>query len=268
LFDDSDLFLEFNISNNKELFRARARDRRIEALKQHKEQNLGSELRLDTGTKPSKLQDKAAKVKAMLAARRRGEVTKLDPKEQRDRARAHSMAQCYGAQLAELRGDENDRSNYARKVLKAGEKGYADFLRASDLADALKVDYETFIRAQFYWFQAWFNGKRPLPYQLSTKGGDYSAAQRVTLYQDAIAQGKINPTRAILGPDMRPAKATRKQHHELSSRALQSLMEGWDSTEEEVLRVFARDECAADFFDLEWLSQNKTYRRLKQQGEL
>ena len=229
---------------------------------------MGGGLRLDTDAKPSKLQNKAAKVKAMLAARRRGEPSKLDPVEQEQRARAHSMAQCYGAQLAELRGDEDDRGNYARKVLKAGEKGYADFLRASDLADALKVDYVQFIRAQFYWFQAWFNGRRPLPYQLSTKGGDYSAAQRVTLYQDAVAGGKINPARAILGPDMRAAKATRAQHHELSSRALQSLMKGWESTEEEILRVFARAECAADFFDLEWLSQNKTYQRLKQQGKL
>lgn len=239
-----------------------------DAARRQGAQDFGDGLALDTGHKPSRRATKQAKVKAMLAAKRRGKpefASVHDYREKDRRARAWTMARTYGAVLAEYRG-EPTRHDYAPTPPNA--RMFPVWLRAADLADALGVDYETFVKAQFYWFDRWFHGRRPLPYQLSTSKGAYSAVQRITLYQDAVRRGKVSPDRTVRGPDMQPVKASPERLWELSQRTLESLMKNWGKSEEEILRVFARDICASDFFDLDWLRHNQTYRRLKQQGDL
>jgi hypothetical protein len=179
-----------------------------------------------------------------------------------DRARELGMRVAYQEQLREWLGKGpwwriKSWPNNARVLL----------LRAAAVAEELRVDPDEFMRAQFWWFNAVFN-KRARLQDLATDNRAATCAERVREYQRAVVSGKINAKRAIKSPVRQAPKVPQSVKFAHCEQTLRNLMRNYDSTEEEILRVFAAGPQATMYFDRTWLQQNATYKRLKEAGEV
>lgn len=179
--------------------------------------------------------------------------------------KAYDMAVTYESQLGAY--CNRPTLKYLNGIVRAGTRGYKLWVRASQQAEELAVTYETYCRAQFYWFDRWFN-RAPKPQELSSYKSKINASDRVRLYEQEVAKGQTDSSLEILGPVRTVPKVSRAVRFGQSKRQLASLMKNYNATEEKILKAFAKGRQAFVFFDREWLQTNETYKRLKKAGEL
>jgi exonuclease V gamma subunit len=159
-------------------------------------------------------------------------------------------------------------------------QNFAHWLRAANIADELGVGYLTFIKAQFWAFNAWY-GRAPKPHELGSRTGKNDSAERVRQFLEAVASGTVDPERAIQSKtrevvDTTTARgrstartkvdpALKAQHSEAQ---LRSLMKNYAMSEEDIFRTFAKGANAYVYFDRKWMLDHPTYQRLRAAGEL
>jgi hypothetical protein len=226
-----------------------------------------------------KREARIAKARAVVA-QNKGHVPTLKLEDQLQRAKAFAIAKLYEEKLAIY-----CRKPVLRFVKHLNTQDETIWLRAALLADQLQMSYELFIKAQFHYFDKWFS-KSPRPYEIATsQTGKTDALERARMYLNEVSAGTINPNSEVLNKSNTPFKVTydknqnKKVHFETeqisksirftqSDFQLRSLMKNYQTTDEAVLRVFAKGAQASLYFDREWLEENQTYQRLKNAGEI
>lgn len=192
--------------------------------------------------------------------------------------KAYGIATTYERHLGEYL--HRPALKYITGRVAPGQPNYTNWARAAVVADALGVDYEIFMRAQFWAFDQWFS-RAPKPQELGSTKSEKSAVERTRMFLEEVRTGAVDPARPILskqrsiddtttarGRQRAATTTTRTVKFEQAERTLRAFMKNYDATEEEVLRLFARGNQASTYFDREWLKQNPTYQRLVADGQL
>jgi len=183
-----------------------------------------------------------------------------------DRARVYAMSQTYNVHLRWYRNSWKVPNSTV--LLSPGNQQYTCFLRAAELADELGVSCETFVRAQFFWFDRWFLREPRIWELIGVTPSRFNAIERVRAYQAEIAAGAVDPEAPIVGQTRAAPEVSLAVRYAFSERTLKRLMTVHQKSEEEILRIFAKGDQAQAYFDTKWLRQNKTYQRLKNANEL
>ena len=220
-----------------------------------------------TGTTPRQLQLKA-QVRSII----RTGGTQAPP----DSMRAYGLAVAYERALATYTNQPGLR--YLKGRVAPGEPNWGNWLRAAQVADDMGVDYDTFVRAQFWAFDRWYS-RAPKPQELGSTRSEQNAGERVRQFFEAAERGEVDVERRIVGLqrsviDTTTARGRRKanisvprdQRFAYAQRQLHTLMRNYDCSEEQILRTFCTKPGA--YFDREWLQENPTYRRLLAAGEV
>jgi len=190
--------------------------------------------------------------------------------QQRQQLAAYSMAVAYESILATYSHSPAKRAFYGRIV--PGQRNYTVWLRAAELADALKADYETFVRAQFFAFDQWFS-RAPKPWELGSTKSKNNAAVRYWNFlkqnpdvEVASKQQAVVDTTTPSG--RRQALSTsRAARFSASERALQVMMKNYKCTAERIFALFETEASAASVFDTEWLSENALWKQVHAQKQ-
>lgn len=190
--------------------------------------------------------------------------------------RAYGVAVAYEELLGVYLGKPTLR--YLKGRVAPGQPNYANWARAASVADELGMDYATFVRSQFWAFDAWYN-RPPKPQELGSRGGAQSSGERARQYLEAIAAGTVTAGGNILGKQRQIVDTTTSRGRAAvkvdssvkfrhSEQQLRALMRNYDVDEEQALRTFAKGATAYVYFDRDWLKQNQTYQRLVAAGEI
>jgi hypothetical protein len=129
-------------------------------------------------------------------------------------------------------------------------------LKAATLADQYEVEYFTFVKAQFYWFDKWFR-RAPYVYELSGQSGKFPASKRLVEYLALDRAGKINNEISSPVVPQRKRAVDPNKLDKANLKTLNDLCKAYRLTEEEALTKFA----PAGLFDLEWLKKRKQEKR-------
>lgn len=175
------------------------------------------------------------------------------------------MAQTFAMHSAMYKSTRHVGFSHSR--LKPGDRMWAHALKAAQQAEEIGVDYDTYVRAQFYWFDQWFL-KAPRFWEITSLKGRYNAVERVRAYQREVAAGKLDPKRVVTGRVRAAPKIPASVRLQQGARTLRALMATHRASEEQILRSFASGPQAALYFDQAFLKQNPTFQRLRAAGQI
>jgi len=200
------------------------------------------------------MQQRVALAKEKAAKKARGEklVGRID--------KATAMAYAFEEVFSEY------HHKPAMKFIKDGrtdpkKRSTTYFRQAAELADSVKADYETFVRAQFYWMHEWF-ARECKTHELRGRFGGFPAVERYEQYCKLVAKKEI-PAQ-VSATSLGVATITDQELDTINAKRLERLMRLWEMDEEQVLIAFAEE----GIFDDEWLSENATYLNLVSEGRL
>ena len=199
--------------------------------------------------KTSKLAEKKARALAAIKAKKQG-----DP----EHAKALAMARAFEAQVQVYK-----HQPHLKLFQTLSTQMRSKMLAACRIADAAGVDYETYVKAQFYCFDKWFS-RCPKPHEISTE----KSKERLQIYTADVNQGAVPADRETVGREMPLPVIPREVKDAQAERTLRTMMRQWGATEEEILRQFATGPTKYSYFDRDWLSRNTTYQQLKAAGEV
>jgi hypothetical protein len=151
---------------------------------------------------------------------------------------------------------------FTKGTISPEHRSFGQFKRAALIADQLEVSYEVFVRAQFYWFNKWFN-RFPKPYELSGLKSKFPTPKRVKEYVKMVNNGSISGIVTGVGTRFQLDENEIDKYNE---KMFNQLMQAWSLTEEEVMLRFART--GVGYFDYNWLKKNLVYKRLKAERKL
>lgn len=183
-----------------------------------------------------------------------------------EKAKVVSMAHTY-EQLLRSYKNNSFLGVIKPEYLESDSKTYEEWLRAALQAEQLGVSYETYVKAQFYCFDKWFS-RPPKPYELASYKTKCNAMERVKIYEREILIGNISSNTRIIKREIAAPKIPKNQKFLQCDRTLRTMMKNYDATEEEIFKVFGKDDQAFLYFDREWLQGNPTYIRMKSIGLL
>jgi len=215
--------------------------------------NTVSRARARVNVNNLKIAKKEEEVKSILS----GETASGDD----ETAKCWLMAKVYEQQLREYRNKpymvffkKSELSRQTKTVLK----------RACAFADELGVDFTTYVRAQFWWFDTNFSQAPELHYLASSRS-KFNAKERVKVFlQEASTTQLMKPVRSR---EMVPPKWNNSAKFDQCDVVLKRMMTNYKLTEEEVFKAF-KGHSIDLFFDSAWLKQNETYKRLRAAGEV
>jgi len=191
----------------------------------------------------------------------RGEVPQpSDPPE--IRVKALALAREYLHQLQEYK-----RNRFLQLPQGWLKKQGRTWQRAVSHAEKCCVDFETYVKAQFWFFHT-VAGRAPRAPEMASYRTQYNSVWRVYAYLEAKAKGDMSINADISSRVLKVPKITNEQRFAHCLRTLQSLMKNHRKTEEEILRVYAKGAYAALYFDFDWLNQQPTYQRLREAGQV
>jgi hypothetical protein len=181
-----------------------------------------------------------------------------------DSGKAYEMAAEYEAALKIYR-KKPFLKVFKTRVL--SEQAHKVLLRAANFAEELDVDYETYMKAQFWAMHEWFK-RPPKLHQIASFKTKVPAKERVKLYLKATRQGQFNSKREIRSLSRPAPKVSLSVRFQNSERQLRRLMKNYGESEEKILCRFASKRTSYTYFDREWLRENPTYQRLLQEGRI
>jgi hypothetical protein len=198
-----------------------------------------------------KLKDKLARVKKQFT-----EGTKPSPPMDPEVKLALEIGFAYERILGEY-----SHQPALRYFVRLGEQGIkpitmAQLKKSAVIADKHKVDAETYVRAQFYWFHTWFK-RAPKIRELCGMSGKNNAVWRLTNYLKK--EGK-----KVYSKAMPSQQISREELDKINRQRLEQLSESWNKSHEEIITLFAE----SGVFDQSWLKKNEIYKRLVESEEL
>jgi hypothetical protein len=149
----------------------------------------------------------------------------------------------------------------AIKITK-NHRGYKNYLKAVKLAEKRKLDYKTFLKSQFYWFDRWFN-RAPKSHEICGGKGKFPAALRVEKYLNLFGN-KNNPTIksiAIPGNNLNS-----EELNEVNIKNLENLKQIWGMNSSDVFLNFGVG--IESVFNQSWLRRQPAYIDLVRAGQI
>jgi hypothetical protein len=134
------------------------------------------------------------------------------------------------------------------------------WLSAIKIAEELEVDYEVYIKAQFWCFEKWFK-KAPKLIQLTGKSGKFSAFERVKIYLACVGNGKASFDQDTISKVMLSPKVPDSFKADCSGRYMKQMMNNFKLSEDQIYMQY-RDSLHL-FFDPTWLLTRPLYNKLK-----
>lgn len=188
------------------------------------------------------------------------------------RLRAQEMAGAYDVKLREYR--RSGRTRYLKNgKLDPKSRNYHNFVNASVIADDIGMNYFEYVEAQAYYFNKWFN-EMPAPWHLCGVNSKFNARDRAAKWRKKFGREEVSvekskevtedKTDVVAAGDGRYIPASTFISH--GQRLLDQMMVTHGVSEKEVLVLFGG--VTQGFFDYRFLQQNKTWKRLRKQGQV
>jgi len=205
-----------------------------------------------------------ASAKALARAVARGET---HPGLSQEQLRVRNLLLLFEMLVGEYKHQPTLRI-FSSKVAERVKRGNETVMRkVGELADELEIDQETYLRAQFYWFDKWFH-KAPTLRDLTSTTGKFPATQRALSYVELQKAGKTpnSVTSCVLPPKYTKDLLTDQKLDKINQTRLTDLCQQYQLSEDACLTRFA----PAGLFDLTWLKQCKkaAFERLRGEGRL
>jgi hypothetical protein len=185
---------------------------------------------------------------------------KLTREKKSDDVKVFNMINAYRRMLGEYY--HNPKMNYQIHLSSINKKhrGYNHYLKAANLAEARKLDYETYLKGQFYWFDLWFN-RAPKTFEIGGGSGTLPAALRIEKYLDVLKDGKNPVIKSVAIPveKMKPVELDK-----INKKQLEVLQRNWEMDERDIYLHFAVGIESA--FNFEWLKTRPVYLDLLKEG--
>lgn len=144
------------------------------------------------------------------------------------------------------------------------QKGYTGiWKRAVSHAEIAGLNFENYIKAQFYYFNKWFK-RAPKPIECASTTSQLNSLERAKMFKLAFGEKaafNLNERSEATSPSSEVKGI-------YAAQQLQVFMRNYGMSEEEVFRTFAKGNDGFLYFDKEWLLNNQTYRKLKETGEI
>jgi hypothetical protein len=178
-----------------------------------------------------KLKDKLARVKRQIA----------EPKVKEEVDPINTFALEIGFEYEKQLGEYLDQPTL-RYFTRMGEIGikprtFQVLLRAANIAVKYGVDAQTYVRAQFWFFNKWFD-RHPKLHEIASTKSQKNSTWRLLEYL------KIMPKRNV-----DPEKLDR-----INQERLEQLVTVWGKTPEEIIQIFGE----SGVFDQEWIETKNT----------
>ena len=154
----------------------------------------------------------------------------------------------------------NPTLKYLKGLVKRDTREYGIWLKCVENAKELGVDYETYIRAQFYYFDKWRQCP-PKAQECCSRKSERNSIYRVVAYLSEEPNNKstvLGPTKSYFVPDRVKA--------EDSSWQMRAMMQNFKTDEKGVFLHFGKQSVL--YFDKEWLKNNNIYNSLVERGEI
>lgn len=212
----------------------------------------------------------SAKEKLELAKKRAKELAaqqkpRTNPEVDQEFINAQNMAVAYEKALGEYKNHKTLNFLKSLTVTEAKQhRNYNIFVRAVKFADELNVDYTTYVKAQFYYFDKHFN-KAPKVRHIASYKTKVPAKERVRLF---LKEKNSLKEKKVVGPVIRAPKIPDSVKDRYSDKQLKEFMKNYSLTEKEVFIRFAKGSNAYLYFDRGWLLKNETYQKLKNAGKV
>ena len=125
--------------------------------------------------------------------------------------------------------------------------------KAAAIAVSLEVDWETYVRSQFYWFHKWFRRPPRIREMISTSTtAKNNAVWRLREYL------KVTKDNQVYSKSIPSSKVCKDQLDKINNQRLDQLADAWEKSHEEIIQIFA----SSGIFDQHWLEQNDIYCQL------
>lgn len=106
------------------------------------------------------------------------------------------------------------------------------------------VDFETYVRAQFYWFHKWFR-RAPKIFELCGANGRFSARKRLTEYLKLTGSPRVSST------ELPPIETAPEVLDKINEKRVQQIQRIYGCSRQEILNVFGPE----GVFDVGWLKR-------------
>ncbi len=133
--------------------------------------------------------------------------------------------------------------------------------KACEIAESLKIDYDTYVRAQFWWFDKCFS-IAPKLHQLASGGKTCTPKVRAEQYLEHIEKFSVANKGQIVSKAVPAPKQDKSVKHEMCEANLNRMMQTYNKTEAEIYAAF-NGKSLELFFDGEWLAQRPVYVAMK-----
>lgn len=175
---------------------------------------------------------------------------------------AYHLAKAYESCLGVYRARKMLR--YIRGPVAPGTPNYGAWLHAAAAADTLGMDYQTYVEAQFWFFDKWF-ARAPQPRELIPSAkSKFPADERAISYVEMLQSGEIKPGHRTVCRSQPVVRSSGSDRSAASQRKMEQLMALHALTAQEALQAFA----GTGMFDLTWLKNHPEYRALQSSGAL
>jgi hypothetical protein len=185
-----------------------------------------------------KMRDRMAKVKKQLGSD--VPAVEVDP----EASRALSLGFAYEKVLGEYL-----HRPALRFFTQIGDYGITPqtmgFLKkAVAIAEDHKVDHETYVRSQFYWFHKWFK-RNPKVREMCSVNGKFPAALRLTEFLKLTRDTRVSSVQ--LPSERIPVEKLDR----INEERVEQLMEVWGNSRDDTIKLFG----PTGVFDPEWLER-------------
>lgn len=180
---------------------------------------------------------------------------------------AYKMALSYEYYLGIYRHDPTLK--YINKKTFENPKHLSKWKKAVEFASEMSVDFDVYVKAQFWVFDQWFK-RAPTPSELASYQSKIPSKERVKIYLLAIASGKADPAKDVcynaIPSRLDMIKQSVKDIN--CSNQLRQLAKNYEIAEVAILTLLIKNNNAHLFFDPVWVQNHPVYKQLKSNGEI
>lgn len=205
--------------------------------------------------RPTSLEAKIAKAKQVLAAKKTGKKLE-DPKIfSEEHSEALQMAFAYETALGDYL--HKKALTFFRKLYTKGlDKRTLTYMnKAVRIAKKHEVDYATYVKSQFYWFDRWFK-RYPKVFEICSTKSKFPAEVRLVEY---LKLKQVNQVPSEVSSPVLPSeKLSSEKIDKINQSRFNELLNAWGMSKEETFKTFA----LSGVFDPCWLKKQPLYQEL------
>lgn len=154
--------------------------------------------------------------------------------------------------------------NYLKGDITSDGRVLSLWSRVVKHAEEAEVDIYTYIKAHFWFYNSKYV-KAPKAGQLVINEGKFNSVDIVFDYIVRLEAGNITD-KNIVGKAQKSPVVSEGARYLFSEKTLNSLMSNWGLSEDQIFIILGNS--AKFYFDHNWLKNNSTYKKLKEEGRV